>query len=82
MLSKTVETKKQKKKQLYPKSKTHLLKQSIFVSTKYETEDKRPIRQQYFLTFVMLERFDTYRHSNSNTVFGLDLRMNNDRGVK
>ena len=30
----------------------------------------------------MIERFDTYRLSNSNPVLGLDLRMNYDSYVK
>ena len=65
-----------------PKNKAHLLKQSVFVQTKYKTEYKKSICQQYFLTFVMLERFDTYRLPNSNPALGLDLRMNYDRNVK
>ena len=74
VLSKTVETKN--KKTAVPKNKTHFLKQSIFVLTKYGTKHKRSTCQQYCLTFVMLERFDTYRLPNSNPVLGLDLRMN------
>ena len=68
------------KKTLVPKNKTHLLKQSIFVKTKYE--HKKSVCQQSFLTFVMLEKFDTYRLPNSNPVLCLDLRMNYDRDVK
>ena len=64
------------KKRFVPKNKTHLFKQSIFVLAKYETKHKRSTCQQYCLTFVMLERFDTYRLPNSNPVLGLDLRMN------
>ena len=80
VLSKLVDTKT--KKTLVPKNKTHLLKQSIFVKTKYETEHKKSVCQQSFLTFVMLEKFDTYRLPNSNPVLCLDLRMNYDRDVK
>ena len=38
--------------------------------------------QEYFVTFVILERFETYRFPNSNSVLGLDLRINYDREVK
>ena len=44
-------------------------------------QNKRSICQQYFLKFLMLERFNTYRLPNSDPVLGLDLRMNYDRDV-
>ena len=37
--------------------KACLLKQSIFVQTKYKTECKIPICLQYFLAFVVFQRF-------------------------
>ena len=50
-----------------PRNKGHLLKQNIFVWTKHKTNHKRPVCLQYFITFVMLQR---YRCPTLNPILG------------